>query len=142
MLDGLRAFIATYHGSGVLPTLHDMLALLRTHAPDVGAFDAFVDQWFFSMTLPEFRLSDVAIQESGAGWEVTGVLENVGTGTVEVTVGVEAEGTGSRTVRVQAAQERPTPFSITMDRRPTNVVVDPDVRVLQRNRTRARVSID
>jgi ABC-2 type transport system permease protein len=82
MLAGLQEFIAIYSPSPDYPVLQNLIATLRLHAPDTEAFDAFVDQWFFNVVIPEYRLTDATVQALGTGWRVTATVENVGTGTM------------------------------------------------------------
>ncbi|MDE2981431.1 MAG: M1 family aminopeptidase [Gemmatimonadota bacterium] len=166
LLAGLRAFIGRYNPDSDFPVLQDMLAVLRGFAPDTSAFEAFTDQWFFDVVVPEYEFQDVTKTlepgtasgaEVGAGadtWVVRGTIRNVGTGhmTLEVaaTAGdrwsdegddarrtVVAEGYRDvRTVVTLAAGES-AEFEIRAGFDPERVLVDPDVLVLQLNRDEA-----
>ncbi|MEW6074009.1 MAG: M1 family aminopeptidase [Planctomycetota bacterium] len=147
-LEGMRAFIARYATARDHPVLQDFLAEMREHAPDPAAYDDFVQQWFFTVVVPEYRLADV---ESAAGadgtWTVTGVLENAGTGRMPVEVAAtrgerfpgaeappdEAPYAEVRTTLAPGPGER-LPFALRCGFAPERVVVDPDVLVLQLNR--------
>ncbi|MBN1297857.1 ABC transporter permease [bacterium] len=89
-------------------------------------------------------------------WRVTGVLRNVGSGTVDVLVAAcmgrkypdadggeavpdEAVSYRSRCVRVAPGPGDSVPFEIQCSFRPDRVEVDPDVMVLQLNRKFARI---
>ena len=63
---------------------------MRPHAPDAQRFDRFVEQWFFDVVVPEFRLHDARRDRSGELWAATARLENFGTGEVEVEVAAVA----------------------------------------------------
>ena len=43
-----REYLATYRDSQDHPLIEDYLAVMRRHAPDPAAFDAFTKQWFFA----------------------------------------------------------------------------------------------
>lgn len=141
MLEGLRAFLADHVGGRVRPTLQDMLGYLRPRAPDPAAFDAFVDQWFFDVVLPEFRIQEVDVAaptpaRAGSTWEVVAVVEQVGTGEVEVDVAlVGAEAREIRTVRLGSGGRAAIRWEVRFP--PREIVVDPEFRVLQSARLTA-----
>ncbi len=154
MLAGLQAFIAKYNPDSDFPVLQDMLAVLRDFAPDTTAFDAFAEQWFFDVVVPEYRFSDVTRTREGGEWVVRGTVENAGTGRMRVQVGATAgerwsdEGDdGSRTVVNEDYREARTEvelgagesagFVIRTGFEPERVLIDPDVLVLQLNRESA-----
>jgi hypothetical protein len=86
MLHGCQAFIAKFEKGPDHPVLQDFVAELRDFAPDKQAYDAFVDQWYFHVVCPEYKLEDVtrtALTEGG-GFEVKLTLHNTGTGTMPV----------------------------------------------------------
>ena len=152
MLAGLRAFIAKYNPDPDFPVVQDMLAVLRQFAPDTAAFDAFAEQWFFDVVAPEYRLSEATLEETDGEWTVRGTLENVGSGRMTVEVAAvagerwldEGEGEGAeapgyqdaRTV-VEVGSGESASFEIAAPFEPEQVVVDPDVLVLQLNRSTA-----
>ena len=69
------------------PVLQDFLAAMRPFAPDPAAYDAFAQQWFLQVVVPEYRLTG-ARKTAGAAsaWEVTVRVENAGTGRMPVEV--------------------------------------------------------
>jgi aminopeptidase N len=166
-LVGLRAFIERYKDGPDYPLLQDLVATLRPFAPDSAAFDRFVQQWFFAVVLPEYRLSDPTLEETEVGeWVARVRVTNAGTGRMPVEVAAILGKEGSddidegdsgdahwssgdeaaspvlsrRTSVVLGAGdsrivEIRTPF------RPDRIVVDPDVRVLQLGRERARADL-
>ena len=87
-LAGIQQFMRTYHVSDDHPVLQDYVAALRPHAPDPTAFDAFVQQWFHEVVVPEFAFTDVAKSEVDGKWSVTATVENKGTGRVPVEIAV------------------------------------------------------
>ncbi len=154
ILAGLQAFIAKYNPDPDFPVIQDMLAVLRDFAPDTTAFDAFAEQWFFDVVVPEYRFSDVTKVREGGEWVVRGTVENVGTGRMRVQVGATSgerwsdEGDdGSRTVvnedyrdartEVELGAGESAEFVIRAGFEPERVLIDPDVLVLQLNRDAA-----
>ncbi len=154
MLAGLQAFIAKYNPDSDFPVLQDMVAVLRDFAPDTAAFDAFTEQWFFEVVVPEYEFSDVTKTQEGGEWVVRGTVANVGTGRMRVQVGATAgerwsdEGEdGSRTVvnedyrdartEVELGAGESAEFVIRATFEPERVLIDPDVLVLQLNRDAA-----
>ena len=165
LLAGLRAFIGKYNPDPDFPVLQDMLAVLRGFAPDTAAFEAFTDQWFHDVVVPEYEFEDVtktlesdaAAGGAGAGadtWVVRGTIRNAGTGLMTVDVaatagdrwsdeGDDAQRTvvaedyrDARTVVTLGAGES-AEFEIRAGFDPERVLVDPDVLVLQLNRDEA-----
>ena len=151
ILAGLRAFIASYRDGPDHPVIQDMLAVLRDFAPDTAAFDAFAEQWFFEVVLPEYRLSEVTRVQEGDEWVVRGTVENVGTGRMPVQVGavagerwsdrgddadrsVVADGYRDAGTEVELGAGESAEFVIRAEFEPDRVVIDPDVLVLQVNR--------
>ncbi|MXV95254.1 MAG: M1 family metallopeptidase, partial [Gemmatimonadetes bacterium] len=154
ILAGLQAFIAKYNPDPDFPVIQDMLAVLRDFAPDTAAFDAFAEQWFFDVVVPEYRFSDVTKTREGGEWVVRGTLENVGTSRMRVQVGATAgerwsdEGDdASRTVVNEDYRDARTEvvlgagesaeFVIRAAFEPERVLIDPDALVLQLNRDMA-----
>ena len=154
ILMGLRAFIAKYSQGRDHPVIQDMLAVLRDFAPDTVAFDAFAEQWFFDVVLPEYEVSEVTKELEGDEWVVRGTVENVGTGRMRVQVGAVAgerwsdeDDDGSRSVVAEGYRDARTEvvlgageaaeFVIRAAFEPERVVIDPDVLVLQSRREAA-----
>ena len=151
LLAGLRAFISKYISDPDHPVIQDMLAVLRDFAPDTTAFDAFAEQWFFDVVVPEYRFSEVTKVREGGEWVVRGTVENAGTGRMRVQVGAtsgerwsDEDGDGGRTVvngdyrdartEVELGAGESAEFVIRADFEPERVLIDPDVLVLQLNR--------
>jgi hypothetical protein len=128
---------------------------MRPFATDPAAYDAFVEQWFHRVVVPEFRLSDarVVAVPGGGSWKLAVKVRNAGTGTVAVEV---AAARGDRflknkpnpnplyhdarqTVTLGAGQERTV--EILCSFQPERVLVDPDVKVLQLRRKAAVVKL-
>jgi ABC-2 type transport system permease protein len=149
MLAGLRHFIELYKDGPDYPVLQDFAREMRPFAPDAAAYDTFVKQWFFEVSVPEYRLAGVQRSEAGAGqWSVTARLRNAGSGAMPVEVAAVAgerfapDGSGSAdyreakvTVEVGAGEEREV--AIACDFKPERLVVDPDALVLQLRRKSA-----
>ncbi len=151
ILAGLQAFIAKYNPDPDFPVIQDMLAVLRGFAPDTTAFDAFAEQWFFDVVVPEYRFSEVTKVREGGEWVVRGTVENAGTGRMRVQVGAtsgerwsDEDDDGGRTVvnedyrdartEVELGAGESAGFVIRADFEPERVLIDPDVLVLQLNR--------
>ncbi len=157
MLAGMKEFISTWKdgvpmdGGLDFPLIEDFVAALRPHAPDPAAYDAFVKQWIYATTLPEFTLDKIAAAPAaaGEGSTVTGSITNIGTGDVSVVIRVQGDvptekGLGGKPldpphqdVRVQVAPGKPADFSVPVTFKPAKVVVDPDVMLLQIGRKRS-----
>jgi hypothetical protein len=157
MLAGLREFIQTYANGPDYPLLQDLLVVMRRHATDLPAFDAFARQWFEQVVLPEFKLWDLKVTKPDPEtWVVEGTLENVGTGMVTVEVGVEGrvpelakdapndakpEKAPRARTTVAIGPETRIPFRITCPFEPVKAIVDPDVQMLQVRRKLAEVTL-
>jgi hypothetical protein len=169
MLAGLQDFIRTYTNGPDFPLLQDFLVVMRRHAVDLQAFDAFERQWFQSVVLPEFKLWDLKVTKPSDGqWVVEGTLENAGTGTVSVEVAAlgaapeQAADTlreklkddpdalrralallkapnASTTISIGAGERKP--FRITCPFEPVKAQVDPDVHMLQVRRKLAESAL-
>lgn len=162
MLAGLRAFVAKYNPDPDFPVLQDMLAVLREVAPDTVAFDAFAEQWFFDVVAPEYKLSEVTREEVGGEWVVRGTVANVGSGRAVVEVaavagerwpeaepdeGDDAGGGQSPDYRragalVELDGGDSASFEIRAPFQPEEVLVDPDVLVLQLKRDAAAFAFE
>jgi hypothetical protein len=143
-LAGLRQFIADWGNGPDYPVLQDFTAAMRPFAPDPAAYDAFVQQWFHRVVVPEYRLSDARLEPG----KVAVRIKNAGTGRMPVEVaavrgerftakGVPSPGyrDARRTVVLGAGEERTVEIPCSF--RPERVVVDPDVQVLQLRRKAA-----
>lgn len=159
---GIRDFIGYYAVDRDRPMLQDFVRVMRSHAPDSTAFDAFTQQWFFEVAAPEFRFIE-AKKEKGPGetWTVRGQLKNSGTGTVDVEV---AATRGERFIKQSEEESRRAKAEVSPDYReskthvqlgpgeettiaiscafdPERVLVDPDAKVLQLKRKSATLAL-
>ncbi|MFN8858361.1 MAG: ABC transporter permease/M1 family aminopeptidase [Planctomycetaceae bacterium] len=159
MLQGLQEFIRNFKDGPDFPLIEDLVETLRPHATDPTAFDTFVNQWLLGKVLPEFRLADVTQTSTAEGQHtVTGTITNTGTGTVEVEVALVPPATDSRQQgatpevgdqsrepgslqRVTVGPGESVPWQLTSHFTPAEVVVDPDVKVLQMGRKLAREAL-
>jgi hypothetical protein len=163
-LAGLRAFLEEYHHNPDHPVLQDFVAAMRPFAPDAAAYDAFTQQWFFEVVLPEYDLADASREPEGNGWQVTATITNEGTGTMPVEVcaargerfpdeddsetgqggshtaeGAGAEPDGYRDARTTVTLGPGETRTVTLrcEFEPERVLVDPDCLVLQLRREQA-----
>lgn len=108
--------------------------------------------------MPEYRLSDAAVQAQGAGWRVTATVENVGIGTMPLDLaairGVRfpelSEETDAETApepyrearaAITLAAGESTTIEIFTDFEPETLIVDPDAVVLQLRREVAEADL-
>ena len=153
-LAGIRRFIADWKDSSDHPVLQDFVAAMRPFAADPAAYDAFVRQWFFSVVVPEYQLSDARKRRlaGGAAWEVTVKVKNAGSGRMPVEVaavrGRRFDAAGKplaayreahATVLLGGGEERQVSLRCPFE--PDTVLVDPDALVLQLRRKAAAVKL-
>jgi len=153
-LEGMSSFMTHYLHDRDHPVLQDFLAHMRPFAPDEEAYDAFVEQWFHEVVLPEFRLEEVQRVESAGGWEVTLNLTNAGTGDVTVEVAAvrgerfpdedaeDPEPYHEARTSVSLGAEETQEIRIECDFEPQRVVVDPDALVLMLRRQKAEHDLE
>jgi len=148
LLRGLHDFQAAYGENPDHPVLQDLTAFLRPYAPDAGAYDAFVKQWFDEVVVPEYILADAKKTGSGSSFEVTVKVTNKGKATMPVAIAVvkgerfddkgvaKPDYKDARTTFTLAAGETKD-VTVRCDFDPERVVVDPDALVLQLRRKSA-----
>ncbi len=153
MLEGIQKFFEVYQDNPDHPVLEDFLAVLRNHAPDAKAFDAFTQQWFFQVVMPEYQLSDSQKKGEGTSWVATTRVKNAGTGTMAVEI---AASRGERFPKKEKSSPASPPseylearktvtlgagesveVTIPCNFEPQRIVVDPDVKVLSLGRKAA-----
>jgi aminopeptidase N len=145
---GFHELIEVHKDGPDFAVLQDVVASLRPHAADPAAFDAFVDQWFYQVVVPEYRFSDVVTTEVEGGWDVRATVHNDGTGMmpleVAVTSGDRMDDEGEplpeyhdARVTVTLGPGESQEVIIHTDFEPDQLLPDPDVRVLQLERARA-----
>jgi aminopeptidase N len=147
-LQGIQAFMKTYHGNPDHPVLQDFLDVMRRSAADPTAFDAFTHQWFFKVALPEYRLAQPRKSRDDDAWKVTVRVENAGTGSMPVEIaasrGQRFDEAGKANSDYQEARTTQT-LSASESREceikcrfeADSIVVDPDAKVLQFHRKNA-----
>ena len=102
------------------------------------------------MVLPEYRLYDPRKTREGEHWTVSVRLENAGTGTMPVDVAARRserfDKTGQPSAEYRQAQTtvvldkgQSQEITITCPFEPESIIVDPDAKVLQLQRTSAVV---
>ena len=148
MLAGLKEFIAKFENGPDFPLLQDFVAVMRTHATNLPAFDAFTKQWFERVVLPEFKLRDVVVTGPVGEppvWTTKATIANVGTGLVTIDVGaMKAKIAGDEkpqervltqvTLGPDGTAESTKAIEIKSPFDPESVVVDPNVCMLQTRR--------
>ena len=152
-LAGYRDFIHRYAESDDYPVLEDFVAVMREHAADVEAFDAFTDQWFFEVVLPEYKFGEPKVSRDGRLWVVETEVTNAGTGRMPVQVAAvrgerfpeddaeEPEPWKESRVEVILGAGEATTLRIECDFEPEKVLVDPDALVLMLKREKAVVEL-
>ena len=147
-----REYLNTYRDSQDHPLIEEYLVIMRRHAPDPAAFDAFTKQWFFGTVVPQYLITDAEMVRAGDGWEVRARVKNVGTGNVPVEIAAvrgerfakqrtkeNAWHDARATLRLAAGEEKPVMIRCAFA--PEKLVVDPDVRVLALERQKAEVKL-
>jgi len=147
-LKGMREFIKRYRLNPDHPVLQDFIAVMRPFATDATSYDAFVKQWFYETTVPEYRLSDarlVQVDASAGGpemWEATLRVHNAGTGKMPVEIAAvrgerfaddgqtAADYRDARTSIILGPDESKD-VTIRCSFKPERVLGDPDALVLQ-----------
>jgi ABC-type transport system involved in multi-copper enzyme maturation permease subunit len=151
-LAALREYLATYRDSRDHASLEDYLAVMRRHAADTTAFDAFAEQWFHQVVVPEYKFDDATKAHVGAGWTVTATVQNAGTATMPVEVAA-VRGTrfpgkdkdakpwkdARTTITLGPGEKRTVTIACAFD--PEKVVMDPDVTVLMLERNKAELKL-
>jgi hypothetical protein len=156
MEQAVRAYADAQRTRQRAAEVSDFIGALRNQAPDTSRFDAFVAQWMSGTALPEFEIRTATVSQHTDEWTSAVVVRNVGTGDALVDIAVvSANWDNETTDRVTAANGTPlrqhervflragdtaavsirTPFA------PTQIIVDPDLQVLQLNRERARTTV-
>jgi hypothetical protein len=140
------------------PALQDFVAAMRPYADAAADYDAFTRQWFEDRVVPQYVVSGADKRADGDGYVVTVTLQNIGTGTMPVEVAATAgerwqkpPDTGGiyierddyrdarETVTIGGGESREVTIRCDFD--PEQVVVDPDVRVLQLKRKQAVIRL-
>jgi len=147
-LAGLREYLARFRDSQDHAALEDLLAILRTHAPDSVAFDSLSTMWFREVVVPEYKVDDASVSRAGDRWLVTATVRNAGTSTMPVEIaaargerfphdkhGAKAYDDARATVTLGPGDRRTVTIACAFE--PEKVVVDPDVTVLMLERQKA-----
>jgi ABC-2 type transport system permease protein len=151
-LAALREYITTWHDAQDHPLIQDYLAIMRRHAPDTTAFDAYVKQWFYGTVVPQYLIEEGSVAPVGSEWEVRARVKNTGTGTMPIEiVAVRGERFPKRrtdenawhdaraTVVLGAGESKPVVIRCAFE--PERLVVDPDVTVLMLERKKAEMKL-
>jgi aminopeptidase N len=151
-LAAIREYLATFRESRDHAALEDYLAIMRRHAADSTAFDAFAGQWFHQVVVPEYKIDDANVAKSGAGWTVTATVRNTGTSTMPIEIAAargerfphgkqaaDAYADARRTLTLGPGESKTVAIACAFE--PRRVVVDPDVTVLMLERKKAEVKL-
>lgn len=168
MDEGLQAFIGKFKDGPDYPLLQDFVESMRPFAKDPAAYDAFVDQWFLGVVVPEIKVDSAtctAPAKEGDPWRTVVKVRNAGTGTVTLEMAVTngkdrwPEASLPRTAEERAAaatqsedfrdarasqviaadQELEYVFETPFE--PKKAVADPDVRTLMLGRKTAEADV-
>jgi ABC-2 type transport system permease protein len=147
-LAALREYLSTYRDSQDHPLIEEYLVIMRRHAPDPAAFDAFTKQWFFGTVVPQYLVSGAEVARTGDAWEVRARVKNVGTATAPVEIAAtrgerfpkkrtaaNAWSDARAVLTLAAGEEKPVVIRCAFE--PERLVVDPDVRLLMLERQKA-----
>lgn len=154
-LRGLHDFIEHYLTDPDRPALEDFLPFLRRYAPDPSAYDAFTQQWFREVVLPQFKIEHATrTRRPDGAWDVKFRITNAGTGRMPLAVAVA---NGDRLLEGKDASQpdRLNPeyqeqrsqitlgpgegreLAVVTPFEPNRILPDPDVKVLQLRRKEA-----
>jgi ABC-2 type transport system permease protein len=147
-----REYLETYRDNRDHPLLEEYLAVMRRHAPDTAAFDAYVQQWFYGTVVPQYLIEDAQLTKTAGGWEVRAEVRNTGTGKAAIEVAATSgerfpkkrtkdnEWRDARSTVTLGAGESAS-VTIPCGFEPRSLVVDPDVHVLMLERNKAQVPL-
>jgi aminopeptidase N len=168
MDEGLRAFIGKFKDGPDYPLLQDFIADMRPFAKDPAAYDAFIDQWFLSVIIPEIKVKSALCSppaKEGDPWRTVVTVQNAGTGTVAIEMAVtngedrwpQASLPRTAEERAAAAKQRDeykdargtctiaagatAEYVIESPFKPKKVIADPDVHILMIGRKVAEADI-
>jgi hypothetical protein len=151
-LAALREYLAAFRDSRDHAALEDYLAVMRRHAADTTAFDAFAKQWFHQVVVPEYKIDDAIVVRAGDHWAVRATVRNTGTSTMPIEVAAvrgerfphekrdaERYADARGTLTLGAGESKTVTIACAFE--PERVVVDPDVTVLMLERQKAEVKV-
>ncbi len=147
-----RDYLETYRDSEDHPLIEEYLAVLRRHAPDTEAFDAYVNQWLFGTVVPQYLIEESELRKTTEGWEVRARVRNTGTGRAAIELAaVSGERFPKKPTKENALREsratvtlgagETAAATLRCDFEPERLVVDPDVHVLMLERSKAEVAL-
>ncbi len=148
LMRGLRDFQTAYDDNPDHPVLQDLTAFLRQYAPDPAAYDAFVQQWFHEVVVPEYTLADAKKTGAASAFEVAVRVTNKGKATMPITIaaakgerfddeGVAKPDYKDARAELTLAAGETKDVTVRCDFDPDRVLVDPDAVVLQLRRKTA-----
>ena len=147
-----REYLQTWRDSVDHPLIQDYLAIMRRHAPDKDAFDAYVKQWFYGVVVPQYQITSTEVAKSGEIWQVQARIKNTGTGVIPVEIAAtrgerfpkkrtseNAYQDARAMLTLAAGEEKPVIIQCKFE--PQNLVVDPDATVLMLERQKAEQAL-
>jgi len=110
---------------------------LRRALEDASGMDLewFFQQWFHTTATLDYAVSDARTRRTADGWITTATLTRSGSAWMPVTVQV-----GDERVTLEG-RERSQTVEVTTDARPAHVMVDPDVVILETDRSNNRAAV-
>ncbi len=143
---GMHDFVAKYRESRDHPAIADLFETLRPFAADPAELDVFREAWFESTSVPRLRVEGATALPSPTGARVDFRLVDDGNGRGPVRVRVFGRGeTASRpfadVVLHLASDARRVQGSVDVPFEPAEIVVDPEVELLQLGRAAARADV-
>src|SRR5204863_5972627 len=82
-------YLETYRDNPDHPLIEDYLTVMRRHAPDTAAFDAYVKQWFYGTVVPQYLIEESDVVKTRDGFEVRAKVHNTGSGRADVEIAAE-----------------------------------------------------
>lgn len=111
---------------------------LRRAIEDASGQDLgwFFEQWLHTTATLDYAVSDVAVEQTDEGWRTTATVTRAGEAWMPVTVQV-----GDERVLLEG-RERSQQLEVLTEARPDEVVVDPDVVLLDTDRSNNRAPVE
>ncbi len=130
----LREYVARFAESAH-PRIADLIAILKKQTPD-GSMDWFYDEWFYRVTLPDFRITAATMKKEGNDYIIEFSIENIGDGSMPVLVeAVAGDERSASSAQVLASQGATARGSIRCAFKPEQLVIDRLHDVIDKDRS-------